>query len=260
MVIDRAYLGFGGDTLSRKRLEKLREACGERVQSALLPALSARFAASLPRKEAQTAWTLELAPKDEDPDQQTLLFRYPSEFPGDAGYVQPVVRIEMGARSDTEPVESPVIQPLLADVFPDLFKGGAFPVRTVAPRRTFWEKAMLLHEETYRPSDKPLKPRLSRHYYDLWCLIRHGIAGQAVGDDGLFDRIAAHRRIFFRQTWLDYSTLAKGQLRLAPLPEQEARWRKDYNAMSGEMFFGEPPPFDDVLNAVRDFETEFNQP
>lgn len=53
--------------------------------------------------------------------------------------------------------------------------------------------------------------------------------------------------------------LRKGHLRLMPPADQEAEWRSDYNAMREEMFFEEPPPFDEVLAAVRQFEEEFNQ-
>lgn len=38
---------------------------------------------------------------------------------GDTAYVRPVVKIELGARSDTEPSATPEIAPYLADVFPD---------------------------------------------------------------------------------------------------------------------------------------------
>jgi hypothetical protein len=129
----------------------------------------------------------------------------------------------------------------------------------VAARRTFWEKAMLLHEETFRPPDRPRKARLSRHYYDLWCLIRKGIAAQAMADLDLFDRVARHRKVFFRQNWVDYDTLRKGSLRLLPAPEQLSDWRRDYEAMRDEMFFDEPPVFEELLAEVRQFEEEFNR-
>ena len=148
---------------------------------------------------------------------------------------------------------------MIAEAFPDLFADASFRVRTVAPRRTFWEKAMLLHEETWRPAGKPRKVRLSRHYYDLWCLITKGVAAEAMQDDGLFERVAAHRRIFFRYGWMDYATLSKGRLRVLPLSEQEAEWRRDYEAMRGEMFSRTPPPFDAVLKTVAEFEKEFNR-
>lgn len=256
VVIGRDSLGFPGERLSRNQLEKLKEACSRCVVKDLLPELQKKLTRRLPKG---SKWTLEAAEAEEDPELQTLLFRYPTEFADPAGYVRPVVKIELGARSEIEPAESPEIRPMLAETFPKLFADASFPVRTVAPRRTFWEKAMLLHEETWRPAGKPRKVRLSRHYYDLWCLITKGVAVEAMQDDGLFERVAAHRQIFFRYGWMDYATLSKGRLRVLPLPEQEAEWRRDYEAMRGEMFSRTPPPFDAVLKTVGEFEKEFNR-
>lgn len=117
---------------------------------------------------------------------------------------------------------------------------------------------MLLHEETFRPVDKARRPRMARHYYDLYQLIMHGIAGRAATDKTLFDQVANHRQIFFPQTWVDYGTLQPGSLRMIPLPEQEEGWRQDYAAMQGEMFSTEPPSFDKLLEVIAVFETEFN--
>ncbi len=147
---------------------------------------------------------------------------------------------------------------MIADALPDLLTDCDVAVRSVAARRTFWEKAMLLHEETYRPADKRRKARLSRHYYDLHRLIEHGVAAEALADGGLLERVVAHRREFFAQSWVDYETMRRGRLRLAPLPNQEADWRSDYEAMKDEMFFGEPPSFDAVLDTVRTFENVVN--
>jgi hypothetical protein len=169
------------------------------------------------------------------------------------------VKIELRARSDTEPCEAPRIQSYLSEAFPQIVGVDPFPVRAVAPRRTFWEKAMLLHEETFRPADKPRKMRLARHYYDLWCLIKKGVAAQAVADVGLFKRVAAHREVFFRWSWVDYGTLRPGAFRLVPTSEQVAPWRQDYQTMKTEMFFGEVPKFDEILSVVRAFEKEFNE-
>ena len=99
---------------------------------------------------------------------------------------------------------------------------------------------------------------MARHYYDLWCLITKGVAKAAIEDTGLFERIAAHRRIFFRYGWMDYETLSKGRLRLIPQEDHLEYWQKDYAAMQTEMFYSEPPAFDVILKTVRDFEREFN--
>lgn len=261
MVIDRAFLGFGGEQdpdvvtshkKQRQRLDALKTACQDRIHHALLPTLAAQFGAVLGH---QTAWTIEADAAD--PDRQSLLFFYPS-FVAPAAYVRPVVKIELGARSDTEPTETPDIQPYLAEVFPDLLGPSAFPVRAVAARRTFWEKAMLLHEETYRPAGKARKPRLARHYYDLWSLIRKGVGEQAIDDVGLFERVAAHRQVFFRWSWMDYTTLSRGRIRLVPPDDQVSEWRQDYRTMQAEMIFGEAPAFDEMLRVVGEFEARFN--
>lgn len=261
VVIDREYLGYGGDASpeaapSRKKrgqaLGALRAASQTLIRDSLAPAFKERIAQHL----GADGWTLEADAADVDG--QTLLFKYPAAFDG-GGYVAPVVKIEMGARSDIDPAESPLIQPYLADVFPDLLGESLFAVRTVAARRTFWEKAMLLHEETYRPAEKKRGRFMSRHYYDLSCMIGKGIADAAVADPVLFKRTAAHREIYFRYTWLDYGTLRQGALRLLPLDEQRDGWEQDYAAMREAMFFGEAPEFAEILRAVGEFERKFNK-
>jgi len=256
VVIDREYLGFSGDTLSKKQQKRLIKECSRRIEADLGPSLENRFREMLPDG---MDWRLTPADAEEDPDRQTLLFHYPSVFAGSVAYVRPVVKIELGARSETEPVENPIIQPYLAEAFPDLLTESVFALKTLAAERTFWEKAMLLHEESFRPADKPRRARLSRHYYDLWCLIRKGIAAQATTDPELFSRVARHRQIFFRVSWVNYDTLRKGTLRLMPSPEHLSYWKRDYEAMRMEMFFEEPPPFDEIMAIIKQFEESFNQ-
>lgn len=265
IVIDRDFLGFGGPESpeeapskkqSKKRLDALKSNCQSRIRDSLLPSLESRFGTELPDL---MSWKLTLASVDEDPDQQTLLFHYPEALAKTSTYLRPVVKIEMGARSDTEPSERPVIRPYLSGAFPDVLGASEFPVHALSAERTFWEKAMLLHEETYRPPAKKRKARLARHYYDLSALIQRGVADRAAGNLPLFERTARHREIYFNWSWMDYSTLVRGKLRLLPLDEQESEWRQDYQSMAGEMFFGEVPSFDDILETVRGFERAFNE-
>jgi predicted nucleotidyltransferase component of viral defense system len=265
IVIDRDFLGFGGaqspaaapsNKQKVRRLESLKAICRGQIHASLHPILEAQLRAALPAGEK---WSLAIADAHEDPDQQTLLFYYPTALADATGYVKRVVKIELGARSDTEPSETVTIQPYLHEALERVLGSGTCDVRVVAARRTFWEKAMLLHEETYRPAGKPRKARLARHYYDLWCLILKGVAKDAAADTALFDRIVEHRTTFFRQNWVDYATLRRGTLRLVPTTAQMADWRRDYESMRGEMFFGKVPTFDDIIRVVGAFESEFNQ-
>ena len=119
---------------------------------------------------------------------------------------------------------------------------------------------MLLYEETFRPPDgKRRKEYMARHYYDLYRLIQTGIADDAAADRDLFFRIACHRKVFFRYSWMDYSTLAPGKLRLVPPDAQLRDLRLDYAGMKQEMFYGKVPGFDEIIDAVRRFQDTFNQ-
>ena len=143
---------------------------------ASLSALEARLRARL---DGRGTWNL--IDDADDPDGQTLTFKYPAAIP-ESGYLRAEVKIELGARSDVDPSAQPQIQPYLAEVLPDATGPGAFSVLTLDPRRTFLEKVCLLHEESYRSGDKAPAPRLSRHYYDIWCLIRAGTAKEAIAN------------------------------------------------------------------------------
>ena len=263
LVVDKEALGFGGDAAPekapskkkrRERLEALMEASRQWVQGKLQPALAGRIRSSL----GEPGWKLEVDP--DMADGQCLLFHYPSAFPpGTAGYVRPVVKIELGARSDDWPHEQKIIQPYVAELFPALVPDAGFAARVIAAERTFWEKACLLHEETFRPAGKPRKLRMARHYYDVWCLIRAGVGARALANTALFQRVAEHREIFFRLSWVDYTTHRPGTFRLLPPENHLADWRADYQQMLGPMFFGEVPTFDEILDVVGAFERQFNQ-
>jgi hypothetical protein len=262
IVIDRGALGFGGDNapecaLSKKqtskRLKALKESCRQCVSNRIHLALIDVISSVLPQGPE---WSLE--PDLDDPDGQTLLLFYPTAFPEQAVYLRRAVKIEMGARSDTDPAESIEIRPYISEVFPDLLAEPGTRVRAVMPRRTFWEKAMLLHEETFRPEAKRRREAMARHYYDLYRLILAGVGDESARDLDLFHRVATHRQVFFRHTWVDYSTLNPGQLRLLPADADRPTWQADYESMRQEMFYGYVPTFDEILTVVGEFQDRLN--
>jgi hypothetical protein len=261
LVIDRTTFGVEppdepgiskGET--RRRLESLKAACGAYVQTTLKPALASRLTATMPMGRP---WTLtEEVSVDGGIN---LLFAYPSVFDAGTG-PNPIVKIEPGARSDIEPNRAPEIQPYLAEVLPDLLGPSRFAVRTVAPERTFWEKAMLLHEENFPAEPAEPKPALARHYYDLYCLLKAGVGTKATADVALFANVDAHRSVFFRQSKAIEEARKPGTFRLLPAAAHLNVWRANYDRMKEPYFFGEPPTFDQILRVVGEFEQQFNQP
>ena len=147
IVIDKGFLGFAGEESpeeapsrkqKKKRLDAMRKAAQGKIHDDLAPALEARIGASLPSSDT---WELSPASENEDRDRQTLLFKYPSAMANTEAYVPRVVKIEMGARSDNEPVEEKEVHAYLFDAFPDVLGPSKFRVRALAAERTFWEKA-----------------------------------------------------------------------------------------------------------------------
>lgn len=262
LTIGRELLGYVGDnapeqakTSSKqgKLLKALRKAAGEYVRNEVLPSLRKRIEDELGRG----AWDLQL--DSDDPDQQTILFVYPTLFEDKVGdYIRPRVKIEFGARADPWPSVTCSITPIVGELFNQL----AIPsveVQVLAAERTFWEKAMLLHEERFRPPEKVRGARMARHYYDLYSLIQGGVAATAAKDLNLFDQVATHRRIFFEQSWVDYATLKPNTLEIMPTADQYAAWAQDYTAMQAEMFSDAPPAFDVIMSAIQEFQVEFRK-
>ena len=260
--IDRSFLGFGGtnepeagasNKEKQRRIEALKSACQRKIAEELLPALNAAIQLKLGRKEK---WLLRS--DDEDPDQQTLLFEYPTSFtPETTGYIRRLVKIEMGARADHWPSETKTITPYVAEQFPQGFKMPSCAVKVLSAERTFWEKATILHAEFHRPAEKPMPERFSRHYCDFHELIRKGVAVAAAGKPELLARVAQHKSLFFRTSWARYDEATAGSLRLAPPEHRVKALREDYGKMQ-QMFFGEPPEFDKLIALLTQWESEFN--
>lgn len=261
--IDRTFLGFGGanepeaggsNKEKQRRVDALKKACQKKIATGLHPALEAAIKSKITATEA---WSLRN--DDEDPDQQTLLFEYPSSFaPVSVGYIRQAVKIEMGARADHWPCETKTVTPYVAEQFPQGFKEGSCAVKVLSAERTFWEKATILHAEFHRPTDKPIPERFSRHYCDFYELIRKGVANSAVQKLDLLARVAEHKSLFFRSASAKYGEAVRGTLRIAPPEHRLKPLQDDYGKMQ-QMFFGEPPNFDSIIALLSQWELEFNR-
>jgi hypothetical protein len=260
----RVSLGFGGEADPEaggsakeqgRRLERLRQACQEKIVGNLKPAFEKDIATKFGQ---ESGWSVTV--DEADPDRQTLLYAYPSSWQDrTAGYVRAAVKIEMGARSDHWPSRQAEISSYVAQQFPSAFRAPAFTVKVLAAERTFWEKATLLHAEYHRPANKTMPLRLSRHYYDLSRLIQSGLGDKAAEDLELLRRVVEHKQVFFRSAWAHYDSAHPGGLRLSPVPERLKELESDYEKMQ-EMFFGDRPAFAQILQVIGEWENDFNQP
>ena len=92
---------------------------------------------------------------------------YPTSLESSIAYLQESVLLELGGKNEISPSSQLQLEPYIRSVAPSL----EFPLPTVAvlaPERTYWEKATLIHAECNRKKVKANAERLSRHWYDLF--------------------------------------------------------------------------------------------
>jgi hypothetical protein len=253
----RDYLGFGPEhdpeqvagKEQRRRLDALREACITQIRDVLLPAMKVELERQMIQ---ESAWALDLDPNDP----QTILFHYPRANPKTLPYIQPSVRIELGARSDHWPRENREIQSLIGEALNQPI--GQATVQALAAERTFWEKATLLHAEAHREPTSEMPARYARHYHDLARLSVSPITDRALADTELRKRVVAHKSVYFRSAWARYDLAEPKTFRLVPPAERHAALEKD-DASMREMFFSPPPPVNEVLDLLADLENRIRQ-
>ncbi len=262
VAIDRAYLGFGGDMQPEnakgkeqsRRIKKLKAACQAVITERISPQLETAIGAELPE---DGTWSL--TPDPADPDQQSLLFEFPATITsGLAPYFARSIKIEMEARSDHFPVEDADLTAYVADALPDAIVDKAVRVRVLEAKRTFWEKATILHAHYHEPEGKKLPARLSRHYYDVFQLANSSVLDRALESHDILARVVAHKTVFFKAAWANYKTASRGTMRLVPPDRLVTSLRQDYEDMQ-PMFFGEAPTFDAILRRLQELEDHINR-
>lgn len=182
---------------------------------------------------------------------------YSAAFPDE--YLRPQVLLEIGALSAWAPSELRRISTFAAQQFPELFKQPDCEVRVISAKRTFWDKATILHNETCRPVEKPQNKGYSRHYYDLARLAASPIKREALEDLELLANVVAYKRQFFCHGWSKYDLASPGTFRLVPDGHVSDAVSRDYRAMQN-MFFGAVPTMEEILQVLQDLESEINQP
>ena len=171
----------------RLRLEAIKQACQAYIQGSLKERLNRQIETSF--REAGISLTdVPVVHDPDDPDQQTLLVRYPSVSIEVDDYVKPTVKIEAGAKSALDPHRSTTIRPYVADDMPAV--NLLVPdIVTIDAERTFWDKVVILHGlrrwHDNRGTLRRQGHRVSRHYYDIYKLARSPVGQGAITDHNL---------------------------------------------------------------------------
>jgi hypothetical protein len=146
----------------------------------------------------------------------------------------------------------------VAEEFPDIFTVPKFEVVCLDAKRTFWEKATILHAEHHREKTKPMRTNFSRDLYDLCCMAENKYGQKALGDFDLLETVVEHKKLYFYSAWAQYERAVPESLCLVPPDHRLSELESDYTKMQ-EMFFEEPPTFNELILKIKGIENHINK-
>ncbi len=263
-AVSREGLGFGGKhapdepglswSVREKRLQELGHKCRDWTRDELLPTFNEKLHQSLPG----LSWSIDLV-EDSNQNQQ-VLFRYPpSAITLSTSYNPSTVRVELTARTDNHPASNAIVRSYVAEQIEDAMGDADVHVVVLNSERTFWEKATILHQLHFLENPERLPAGYSRHYYDVYQLVREGFSRSAMSDMQLLPEVADHKRVYYRQGWARYDLARNPQtLELLPNLKIETHLKRDYELMQ-EMIFRSPPTFDEIIQPLKSLKNEVNE-
>ncbi|WP_151945747.1 nucleotidyl transferase AbiEii/AbiGii toxin family protein [Aliarcobacter butzleri] len=182
--------------------------------------------------------------------------KYPNAF--DDSYLRPEILLEIGPLASWLPSDSFEISSFAAQKFPQVFEKSNCTVNTIVAKRTFWEKATILHHEANRPEESPMPTRYSRHYYDLAMMAQSKVKNEAFADLDLLQNVVKFKQKFYPRTWAKYEEAIPGTLKLLPPEFRLDSLEKDYKAMQN-MIFDKYISFEEIIGILRELEREINK-
>lgn len=182
--------------------------------------------------------------------------RYPNAF--DDSYLRPEILLEIGPLASWLPFDKFKISSFAAQKFPQIFEQPKCSVNTIVAKRTFWEKATILHHEANRPFESAMPIRYSRHYYDLAMMAQNHVKDEALVDLNLLQNVVDFKQKFYPRIWAKFEEAIPGTLKLLPPEFRLDSLKKDYQAMQN-MIFDKKLSFDEIINVLKNLEDEINK-
>lgn len=254
LILDWRVLGYGIDEPWEARSNTKQDAFNKEANDRSTAFLHDEFLPTI-MKDLTDELALPVKCEIDSRDGQTLKFTYPNSF-SDTAILQEI-RLEIGALAAWTPAAMQTIKPYAAEYYGRVFEQSSTQVLTVLPERTFWEKVTILHREAFRNENRTLPSRYSRHYYDLYCMLKSPVKDRAIADTDLLERVVAFKDKFYRCPWARYDLAKSGTMRLMPPEYNIPKLCEDYEHMQN-MIFGKKPEFDVILNEIASLENRIN--
>ena len=254
LILDWRVLGYSAVEPWEERSNTKQDAFNKEANRRAEVFLSETFCPAI-RADLSMELDLEINIYIEEKNKQTVAFAYPNLVTNST--TLQVIRLEIGALAAWTPAKVAEITPYAAEQYPSIFEQKSTAILIVAPERTFWEKATILHHEANRPEYLDMPQRYSRHYYDLYCMAMNPVKNKAFVRLDLLKKVVDFKMKFYPRSWAKYPEAIPGTLKLMPPNHRFAALASDYESMK-DMLYGVIPDFETVMESISELEKEIH--
>ena len=226
---------------------EMQRKCSVKAQENITPLLETVVSNALGTPAGGGSWMS--CEWDAQSNSPVMHFHYPTTWTTGFEYIPRNVKLELGSLTDQQPSGQHAVRPWIAEEFPAVFSDWRCDVIALELRRSFWEKATILHAEYHRPANDPMPDRYARHYSDVARLLERSEAGMFLADSALCARVADWKSRVFARAWARYDLARHGSFRLVPPAHRQTALAQDY-AIMRPMFLREPPPFEQMMQQL----------
>ncbi len=191
----------------------------------------------------------------------SIMFSYPALFVNDSLSVLDEVKLEIGANSQWSQMAPYPVTSLMDGLFDGVEVFKPMDVVSVSVERTFWDKISILQSFSHwrdKNPERPFRPRNSRHYFDVYCILKKGFEESCIRNASLFFDTLSFSDRFYPVNTFDTSQVSFSDLRLSISDSLLSEIKADYEDMKG-MLFGDKPKFDEIYTVILDFERKLNE-
>lgn len=199
-----------------------------------------------------------VAELDADSRGEKINIHYPRLAKDINNYQLDYILLEFGGRNRGRPTVTKQVDAYLSEV-PELsaLKLPIANVQAYDPAYILWEKLTALHQFCTQTS-APNPTRLSRHWYDVDCLLQQNFSDPIQNRQAMLDVIEMKSNRW-AVTGVDYEQIAEGKLVLVPAEDRLAAIAKDHkDAVDGGMFFYLQSDFNSIIARLKSTQNEIN--
>lgn len=191
-------------------------------------------------------------------DNQIVNLYYPRLYDANEAGILKYIRLEIGPLAALSPTDNIEIFPMISEMKLPMMNQFSTEVETVLPQRTFWEKILILHQEAYRPMDKTIPKRYSRHYFDVFKISMSKHKDVAYNDLTLLTNVREFKKKFYSVGWAQYDLAKPGTFKLVPNKERIKELSLDFLEMKEMLIDNEFETFEELVDGIKLIETEIN--